>query len=258
MQPMNRRSFQVFAVLVLSFLSPGAAAADADLILHHGTVVTVDPAFSVHEALAVKDGKVLAVGTNDEVLKTKGPATEVIDLGGKMVLPGLIDSHVHADAAAMTEFDHPIPDFETVGDVLDYVKARAAAQPAGTWIQLRQVFITRLREPRYPTRDELDRAAPNHPVVFSTGPDASVNSLALKLSGIGKDFRVTDGGPGYVEKDPTTGEPTGIIRSCTRYVKSESYGRKPTEADHLERLRALFKDYNSVGLTGVIDRNAAP
>jgi predicted amidohydrolase YtcJ len=247
----------LFTALVALLLSSAAPAADADLVLHNGKVVTVDREFSVKEALAVKDGRILALGNNDDVLKTKGPQTEVIDLGGRMVLPGLMDSHVHADGAAMTEFDHPIPDFQTVNDVLDYVKARAAAQPAGTWINVRQVFITRLRDQRYPTKDELDRAAPKHPVLFSTGPDASVNSLALKLSGIDKDFKVTDGGAGHVEKDPTTGEPTGIIRSCTRYIKSESVGRDATEADRLERLRALFKDYNAVGLTGVIDRNAS-
>ena len=91
----------------------------------------------------------------------------------------------------------------------------------------------------------------------ATGPDASVNSLALKLSGIDKDFKVTDGGAGYVEKDPQTGEPTGIIRSCTRYIKSEGSGRQASELDRLDRLRQLHKDYNSVGITGVVDRDAS-
>src|SRR5262249_37717982 len=74
-----------------------------------------------------------------------------------------------------------------------------------------------------------------------------------------RDFKATDGGAGHAEKDPATGEPTGILRNCTRYVKvQEPTGRKPTEADHLERLQVLFRDYNSVGLTGVIDRAASP
>jgi predicted amidohydrolase YtcJ len=141
--------------------------------------------------------------------------------------------------------------------VLDYIAGRAKALPEGSWIQVSQVFITRLREQRYPTKGELDRVAPKHPVLFATGPDASVNTLALKRSGIDKDFKVTDGGAGYVEKDPKTGEPTGIIRSCTRYIKAESSGKKATDADHNERLRELFRDYNSVGLTGIIDRDAS-
>src|SRR5262249_3329938 len=110
----------------------------------------------------------------------------------------------------------------------------------------------------YPTRQELDAAAPKHPVVYATGPDASLNTLALKRSGIDRDFKVTDGGPGHAEKDPKTGEPTGILRSCTRYVKSQPSGRQPSEADRTERLLQLFKDYNSVGLTGIIDRDASP
>jgi predicted amidohydrolase YtcJ len=235
---------------------PAARAADADLIVHNAKVVTVDPAFSVHQALAVQGGKILRVGSNEDVLKTRGPTTTVLDLGGRTVLPGMIDSHTHPTGAALHEFDHPVPDMETIQDVLDYIRSRVQAQPEGTWIQVRQVFITRLREPRYPTKAELDRAAPKHPVVFSTGPDASVNSLALKLSGIDKNFKVTDGGAGYAETDPATGEPTGILRNCTRYVKSQPSGREPTDADKTERLVKLFRDYNSVGLTGVIDRNA--
>src|SRR5262249_40887814 len=235
-----------------------APAADADLILHNGKVVTVDAKFSVHQAIAIQGDHVLRVGTNDEVLKTKGEKTEVIDLKGKMVLPGLIDSHVHPTGACMTEFDHPVPDMESIGDVLAYVKARAKALSKGEWIVVRQVFITRLKEQRYPTRAELDEAAPDNPVMFSTGPDASLNSLALKLSGIDKDFKVTDGEHGHAEKDPKTGEPTGILRSCTRYVKSQASGREATERDRTERLVQLFQDYNSVGLTGIVYRAASP
>jgi predicted amidohydrolase YtcJ len=124
----------------------------------------------------------------------------------------------------------------------------------GRWIVVRQVFITRLKEQRYPTRAELDRAAPHNPVLFATGPDASVNSLALTLSGIDKDFRVE--GAGRIEKDPHTGEPTGILRNCTRYIKVSSSERTPSEQDQDQRLIELFRDYNSVGITAVIDRSA--
>ena len=120
----------------------------------------------------------------------------------------------------MTEFDHPIPQMDSIEDVLNYIKMRASVLADGEWIVVQQVFITRLREQRYPTRQELDKAAPKNPTVFRTGPDASLNSLAMKLSGIDKNFRVTDGGPGHIEKDPKTGEPTGILRSCNRYIKS--------------------------------------
>jgi predicted amidohydrolase YtcJ len=246
-----------FAFVCFLLVSP-ALAADADLILHNGKIVTVDKKFSVHQAIAVQGGKVLKVGSNAEVLKTKGAATEVIDLGGKTVLPGLIDSHVHPGDAAMHEFDHPIPEMETIDDVLAYIRGRAKALSKGEWIEVHQVFITRLKEQRYPTRDELDKAAPDNPVLFATGPDASLNSLALQRSKIDKDFKVTDGGAGYAEKDPKSGEPTGILRNCTRYVKTQSSGRQASENDRSERLLTLLRDYNSVGLTGICDRDAGP
>src|SRR5262249_25362165 len=245
------------AALVLAPIGP-VQSADADLILHNGKVVTVDRKFSVHQALAVRGDRIVRVGTNEDVLKTKGSGTRLVDLKGRTVLPGLIDSHVHPTSACMTEFDHPVPDMETIKDVLDYVRSRARALAPGEWIVVSQVFITRLREQRYPTRQELDEAVPKNPVVYATGPDASLNTLALKRSKIDKDFKVTDGGPGYAEKDPKTGEPTGILRSCTRYVKSQPSGRQATEADRTERLLQLFKDYNAIGLTGIIDRDASP
>src|SRR5438552_8793599 len=233
-----------------------AHAAEADLTLHHGKVVTVDERFSIHEAIAVEAGRIVQVGRDNEVLKRRGPRTEVLDLQGRVVLPGLMDSHAHPADACMTELDHPIPPMESIQDVLEYIQARGRALKEGEWIEVHQVFITRLREQRYPTRAELDRAAPKHPVLFATGPDAALNSLALKLSGIDRDFKVTDGGSGFAEKDPKTGEPTGILRNCTRYVKVKSSKRQPTRAEKVERLRELFADYNAVGLTSVCDRNA--
>lgn len=248
-----------FALAILfAFASSSAVAQDADLILRNGKIATVDPAFSIREAMAVRDGRVLAVGSNEEIDKTKGARTQVVDLGGKLVLPGLIDSHVHPSAASMIEFDHPVPAMETIPDVLKYIGQRAKALPEGEWIVVQQVFITRLKEQRYPTRAELDDIAPRHPVVFRTGPDASLSSLALKLSGIDKDFRVE--GAGRVERDPKTGEPTGILRNCSRYIKSKPYSgaRKATAEDRDRQLLALMADYASVGITSIIDRDASP
>src|SRR5258706_10936307 len=116
----------------------------ADLIFHHGRVVTVDHDFSMQQAIAVKEGKILRVGTDSQILKLKGPKTEVVDLKGRMVLPGLMDSHVHPGTASMTEFDHPVPTMESIADVLDYIHQRAQAVGEGKWVNLSQVFITRL------------------------------------------------------------------------------------------------------------------
>ena len=247
---------RAFALMLgLRLISHGA---EPDLILHHGKVVTVDARFSIHETIAVVGGRIVQVGRSDDVMQRRGPHTEMVDLQGRVVLPGLMDSHAHPADACLTEFDHPIPSMEGIQDVLDYIRARARLLKDSEWIEVRQVFITRLREQRYPTRAELDRAAPKHPVLFATGPDASLNSLALKLSGIDRDFKVTDGGSGFAEMDAKTGEPTGILRNCSRYVKVKSAQRQPTRAEKERRLRDLFGDYNSVGLTSVCDRDTSP
>ena len=229
-----------------------------DAIYRGGKIVTVDHAFSVREAFAVRDGRIVAVGTNAQINALARPGvTRIHELGGKMVLPGLIDSHVHAPAAAMFEFDHEIPSMETIAEVLDYVRARTKVVPEGEWIRVQQVFITRLKEMRYPTRAELDAAAPKHPVSFSTGPDAMLNSLALQQCGFDRNWTVQDGGPGHLEKDPS-GELNGLTRGIGRYIKIPPRGRTATDADHLARLQALMRDYNQAGFTAIADRGANP
>ena len=247
-------------LFVIVFLSIAAAAAYGrqpapGLIFHNGKIVTVDPQFRIVEAMAIRDGKIEAVGTNADLFKLAGSGTERVDLRGKTVLPGLIDSHVHAPSAAMYEFEGTVPDMENIDDVLGYLRGRAEKAEPGRWITLSQVFITRLREQRYPTRAELDRVAPRNPVAFRTGPDASLNSLALSMSGIDAKFRVPEGEPCRVERDGR-GEPTGILRNCGRYIKSGSTGPSPTESDRLARLKELLADYNSVGITSIVDANA--
>jgi predicted amidohydrolase YtcJ len=256
--PFKLRNAVFFLCFALNFNPALLGGESADLILHRGKIVTVDRIFSIVEAMAVKEGRILAAGKDQEILKLRSHKTILVDLSGKMILPGLIDSHTHPSEASMTEFDHPIPDMETVEDVLSYIRKRASQVPPGEWIRVDQVFITRLREKRYPTRSELDLAVPNHPVLFATGPDASLNSMALKLSGIDRNFRPADGGPGYAEMDAASGEPTGILRSCTRYVKVHPFGKVPAENDRCQRVKELFADYNSSGITAIGDGDTSP
>ena len=241
-------------ILALFICTASAYAQPADLILYNAKIVTVDAQFHIVDSMAVRGDRIVATGARDQVAKLAGPATRQVDLKGKTVLPGLMDSHSHALSAAMYEFDHPVPDMETIADVLKYIHSRAAVAKEGEWIELTQVFITRLRDQRFPTRAELDAAAPRNPVYFGTGPDASVNSLALKLSGIDKNFRITDGKPGRIELD-ANGEPTGILRSCSRLVKIRSGEKQPTDDDRRQRLKMMLADYNSVGLTSLSERD---
>lgn len=253
------RAAVVAALLAMgAFLPPCAGAETAGLIVHHGKIVVVDDAFSIAEALAVRGDRILAVGNNEEILRLAGPKTALVDLEGKTVLPGLIDSHSHPIGASTYEFDHPVPDMETIADVLGYVKSRAKVVPEGEWITVQQVFITRLRDRRFPTRWELDEVAPKHPVMFRTGPDAALNSLALKLSGIDNNFQITDGKAGFLERDAATGELTGILRSCTRLVKTRGgRSKSPTFDERRDCLRALLAAYNEVGVTSVTDRGTS-
>jgi predicted amidohydrolase YtcJ len=241
--------------LLANIVKP-AAAEPPDLIVTHGKVVTVDPQFSIAEAFAVRAGRIVAIGKNDEIQNLATDATTKLSLNGKTVIPGLCDSHVHPTGAALYEFDHPIPEMDTVADVLKYIAARADVLPDGDWIVVSQVFITRLRDQRYPTRRELDSVAPKNPVLFRTGPDAVCNSLALELSGIDKSFQITDGKSGQIEKDPATGELTGILRNASRFVKSKSPDKSASVEERTARLKQLLADYNSVGLTSIADRSA--
>ncbi len=246
------------AVVMAGSTGAGVAVAEPpEIIFHGGKIVTVDESFGIASALAVRGERIAAVGEDEEVLALAGPGTRRIDLAGATVLPGLIDSHMHAPSAAVYEFDHPVPEMESIDDVLDYVAARAAALPDGEWIVVQQVFITRLKEQRFPTREELDRAAPRHPVFFRTGPDAALNSLALEESGIDRDFVPDDGQAGYAERDSGTGELTGVLRNLSRYVNARSPARSPSEEERREALRALLADYNTVGITSIVDRGVS-
>ena len=243
---MKTSTFKLVATFLLATLLQSTSAGQIqppDLILRSGKIVTVNGRFEIAQALAVRGDRIMSVGRDRKVLELAGPETKIIDLAGKMVIPGLIDSHVHSTGAAVYEYDHPIPVMNTIADVLEHVKQRANTMEDGQWIRLSQVFITRLEDQRFPTRQELDSVAPNNPVVFRTGPDQALNSLALKLSGIDKETKFPEGRVGVIEKDPQTGELTGIIRNAGSLIKYQSTERKPEFTDRQTALKKLIANY---------------
>ncbi len=240
---------------LLLTLSPSAAPPmrPADLILHAGKVVTLDRKSSIARAVAVRDGRIVAVGTDAAVLAWKGPKTALFDLNGRMLMPGLYDSHVHPVGVVTTELAAPPPLLKSLVEANAFIRKRAAALPHGDWIVLRFAFPTRLEEARFPTRAELDAAAPHHPVLFHAGPAGMVNSKALEVSKITKDTPSPKAG--MIVKDPKTGEPTGMIRnaySALRGVPRES--DKVSPKDLREGVLRLFRLYNEHGLTSIADR----
>jgi len=242
------------ALLLALSCSPLAAAPLT--IFTHGKIVTVDAAFSITDAMAVDGDRIVALGDQAKALAASSKDAKVVDLGGHMMLPGLMDSHSHPVGAATYEFDHEVPEIGDIPQLLEYIAGRAKVLPEGSLISVRQVFITRLKEQRYPTREELDRVAPKHPVHFSTGPDSMLNSLALKMAHIDRDFKIPEGQPGKIEHD-ADGEPTGVMHSFGPKIGAKSVNKSPSPEQTLELVKKLFTDYNSVGFTTIADRGAS-
>ncbi|MCI0459211.1 MAG: amidohydrolase [Gemmataceae bacterium] len=229
-------------------------ADSAELIVHNGKVVTLDSKSRIVQALAIRDGRLIALGTDKEVLKLRGPKTRVIDARGHTVMPGLYDSHVHPLGAATSELTEPLPNLKSLKDVFAYIRKKTKERKEGEWIVLRYAFPTRLKEARFPTKAELDEAAPKHPVLYHAGPAGMANSMALKVSGVTKD--TPNPRNGVIVKDPRTGEPTGMLRSAYGVLKGVPSGGSAKPAARREAVKKLFRLYNEHGITSVADRSA--
>ncbi len=193
-----------------------------DLVLFNGKIVTVDEDFSLAEAVAIKDGKFVAVGTNAEIRALVGQNTEERDLQGRTVLPGFIDPHVHF-AHKVGKTDDRIEDmFSRAGSIEEVRRAiqlKVAQTPPGEiiWFSRGVRRASELQENRWPTRYDLDPVSPNHPVILGFAADhvTIVNSKLIDMVGtITKDTPQPHerGFAGEIVKDPETGEPTGVLR----------------------------------------------
>ena len=225
-------------------------------VFTNGKIVTVDEQFTITDAMAIEGERIIAIGEQARAILKDRSEAHGVDLGGRMVLPGLMDSHVHPVGAATYEFDHPVPDIQDISQLLDYITSRAKSIPEGSLIEISQIFITRLKEQRYPTRDELDRAAPKHPVKFSTGPDSMLNSLALQLAGIDRNFKVPSDSTGVVVFD-AQGEPTGLMHAFSPNIAAQSPNKKPGADQTRALVKKLFAEYNRSGFTTIGDRGAS-
>jgi len=255
-----KRLLLVAMMTVLGCASgPSAPVGTADLIVHHAKIITVDGNFSIAEAIAIKDGRILAIGPDEVIFKLNEPGkTKIIDAEGHPVLPGLYDSHVHLLAASASEVSGPIPEFTSLQSAFDYIKAKAKTLPENEWITVPYAFPTRLKEMRFPTRAELDAADSKHPVFYHAGPAGIVNSKALEVSGITKATANPPGG--IVVKDPATGEPTGMLRGSPAVAllkrKADVDADDGPEAKR-DAVRKLLALYNQYGITSVADRNTS-
>jgi len=252
----------VTAILALLVLQTGQAApgikqlARADFAITNADVVTLDAKFTRAKALAVRGDQILAVGSFRNITRFVARNTRVINAHGKTVLPGLIDGHVHAYRASVTELGEVTPTFDSIADALQYIRDQAAKKPPGSWIVLQRVYPTRLKEGRLPTKAELDAAAPNHPVYWNAGPVSMANSKALEISGITR--ATPNPPPGEVVKDPKSGEPTGLLREAAQLLKVGAAARKPTATEQRHALQQLYRLYNQQGITSIGERRGDP
>jgi len=203
------------AGLVLS--ACGVGKSTADMVLYNGRIITIDPKDSIVAAIAVKDGLIDKIGSSDDIQSNIGPDTVVVDLGGKSVTPGLVDSHIHVIQYGKQTWegftDTRFPKVISKDDLLRVVAEAAEKAEDGEWISGNQGFLLTFGDS--PDRYELDAVAPNNPVYCKHmgGQYAVVNSYALNLAGIDKN---TPNPPsGLIVKDPETGEPTGYLSHYT-------------------------------------------
>ncbi len=224
----------------------------ADLVVINGKVVTVDGAFSVARAVAIRDGRVVVVGTNAEARALVGAATQLLDASGRTVIPGLIDSHVHALMAATAEVVNPFRNFESVGDLQAWVREHAQNSPNGTWLWTPRVFPTRVRERRFPTRAELDAVAPNHPVVVDGAYAVMLNTAALEAAHI---TRFSSDPPGGAIVRDSHGMPTGLLRNVGSLLAH--FRAAVGDTLSLDELARVHQQYLRAGITSIVERGAS-
>jgi hypothetical protein len=245
---------RLIAVLAAACVTAGAAHAQSpDTILLNGKIVTLDAKSSVTQALAIRDGRIVAVGQNDEVRKLAGPNTKTVDVGGRTVIPGLIDSHIHALRAGLTySVELSWIGVPSLAKGLELIREAARNSRPGTWIKIGGGWTEmQFAEKRGPTVDELVAAAPDRPVyvqrLYNT---AWLTPAGLKTMNITPQTEIPGG---KAEKD-AAGNLTGVITGNNRtfnFLTDKIPG--PTFKDQVEGTKKYFRELNRLGMTGVND-----
>jgi predicted amidohydrolase YtcJ len=227
----------------------------ADLILIHGHILTVDASDSVAQAIAVRRGVIVKVGTDAEVLEFVGnaPGTRVIDLHGYTATPGLIDSHAHiADGGVEELYGIKLSDAPSVAEIVARVKAKIALVKPGEWVTGSGWDEGKLAEHRYVTAADLDAVAPNNPVwlIHTTGHYGVANSLALKLAHI--TAGTADPTAGTIDRD-SHGNPTGVLKEHSAMEPVNSLIPPVTSEQMRQGILYVQQVLHSEGMTAVKD-----
>ena len=248
---MNLTLFSLALVILMSAFSCSKPA-PADLVLQNGRVFTVDPNNPLAEAVAVTGNRITAVGSDSEIGKFIAPgATRVIDLGGKFVVPGFSDAHVHflSMGSALEKID--LVGITSYGQIRERVAARAKGLEPGAWITGRGWDQTLVPGGAWPTKEVIDPVTPDNPVSLTRvdGHSVLVNSYVLKESGINRDTPDPDGGE--IVRDPDTGEPTGVLKENAMSLVKRP-GRDGDQGEEGERhLRLALEVAKTLGVTSI-------
>jgi predicted amidohydrolase YtcJ len=222
-----------------------------DLVLINGKVLTLDEQSTVTEAVAVREGKILATGSSASIKSLAGARTRVLDVSGKTVIPGLIDTHAHFKAAGLGDYVVNMSRAKTVAEALEAIKAFAARKKPGEWIVGGAWHPpSQLAEKRYLTRQEIDSVAPNNPVYLRTvGHFSMANTMALQKVGVDK--TTADPSGGSFERD-AAGELTGVLVE-TAIERVEKAVPPWTEDDEIRQLTIAESVLNSFGITSAVE-----
>jgi len=231
---------------------PGRAGA-ADIILLNGRIHTLAAALATVEAVAIRDGRFVAVGDTASVAAETGPGTQVVDLRGRTAVPGLIDSHIHQQWVGLNLPAVQLLDARSIADVQRAIAERVARTAPGAWVVASSGWHESiLAEGRMPTRWELDAVSPDNPVMIPRGGHVvTVNSLGLKLAGIARDTPDPTGG--VIVRDPATGEATGVLLEAAAYFARRVAPPAPPPQEMARLLREAMRELNSYGIVGVVD-----
>ncbi|UCG70569.1 MAG: amidohydrolase [Thermoplasmata archaeon] len=222
----------------------------ADLVLLGGKIITMDRTFTITEAIAAWRGIIIGVGSDDEIRDLMGPDTQVLNLEGKTVVPGFNDSHMHPLIYGMDllKVNCGSPPNHSIKEILGKIRNAAKKTPPGIWINCSEYKHLFLKEKRPITRWDLDQVAPDNPVLLPTIHALSLNSRALELAGITKETPDPEGG--HIEKDPNTGEPTGLV--FEKAVKPVlALIPPPVREDYSKALGLVSKQLLQEGITSV-------
>ncbi|MFN7946450.1 MAG: amidohydrolase [Blastocatellia bacterium] len=242
----------IAALALLTFSFAQKPEPEAELLLKNGNIYTISDSQPTAEAVAIKYGKIVFVGSNADAKKYEVKGVRVIDLKGRTVVPGLADAHYHFAGVGLREMNLNLEGTTSLDDFLAKVKARVDKAKPGEWITGRGWIETFWQPPVFPTRADLDRIAPNNPVYLTRadGHGAVVNSAAFKIAGITKETESPFGGE--IMKDKQTGEPNGMLLDRAQGLVGRHIPRETRE--QIEQALILAdKRSTSLGWTQVHD-----